>query len=155
MGPAAAAAQYATAAGGPVIEAGEGRAIGESRESPVPPLVARIFAQSSLAVRRKLVGCLLATAGPLAIAALAEGRFARALWRSSSAAFAVSIEDVLRLTEGQVLALARYAWEASPEAFSRLAELLQAEDPMATRSLAGALFVLALGMRSRARRRGP
>jgi hypothetical protein len=127
--------------------------VSDGPESPVPRLVARLFADSSLAVRRKLVACLLGAAGPLAMAALADGRFARFLWTSSSNALVVSMEEARRLTEGQVLALARYAWEASPEVFSRMAELVQAEDPMALRGLAGALLVLALGARARGKRR--
>jgi hypothetical protein len=121
-------------------------------ESPVPSLVARLFAQSTTAVRGRVVACLLAALGPLALAALAEGRFARLLLGSSTDVLAVSMEEAQRLTEGQVLALARYAWEASPEVFTRLAQVLQAEDPMLLRTLTGALFVIALGARSRRRR---
>jgi hypothetical protein len=118
-------------------------------DSPVPSLVARLFAESPLGIRRKLVACLAGVAGPLALAALAEGRFARFLLRSPSEALGVSLEEARRLTEGQVLALARYAWEASPQVFVRLAEMLHAEDPMLLRTLTGALFLLAMGMRSR------
>jgi hypothetical protein len=126
---------------------------GASAASPVPSLVARLFAESPLGVRRKLVACLLSVAGPLALAALAEGRFSRILLRSSSETLAVSVEEARRLTEGQVLAIARYAWEASPQVFARLAEMLQAEDPMLLRSFTGALFLLAMGMRARGNRR--
>ena len=89
----------------------------------------------------------------VALAALAEGRFSRILLRSPSDALGISLEEARRLTEGQVLALARYAWEASPQVFARLAEMLQAEDPMLLRTFTGALFLLALGMRSRGSRR--
>ncbi len=109
-----------------------------------------------VAARRpeKVVACLAGAAGPLALAALAEGRFSRILLRSSPETLGVSLEEARRLTEGQVLALARYAWEASPQVFARLAEMLQAEDPMLLRTLTGALFLLAMGMRSRGNRRG-
>ena len=123
-----------------------------SVESPVPSLLARLYAQSSLAVRRKLVSSLLGVTGPLALAALADGRFARFLLRSSADRIVVTLEDARRLSEAQVLALARYAWEASPQVFGRLAQVLQAEDPTLLRSLTGALFLLALGMRARGRR---
>jgi hypothetical protein len=126
---------------------------GESAASPLPSLVARLFAESSLSVRRKLVACLLGVAGPLALAALADGRFARYLLRSSSEVLVVPLEEARRLTEGQVLALARYAWESSPAVFARIAQLLQSEDPMLLRSLTGALFLLALGARARGKRR--
>jgi hypothetical protein len=129
-------------------------AVDARQESPVPSLIARLFAESPLGVRRKLVACLAGVAGPFALAALAEGRFSRILLRSSPETLGVSLEDVRRLTEGQVLALARYAWEASPQVFARLAEMLQAEDPMLLRTFTGALFLLAMGMRSRGNRRG-
>lgn len=122
-------------------------------DSPVPSLVARLFSQSPLAVRRKLVACLLGVAGPLALAALADGRFARFLLRSPTEALVVSLEEARRLTESQVLALARYAWEASPEVFARMVGMLQLEDPMLFRSLVGALLLFALGARARGKRR--
>lgn len=128
-------------------------AVDARRESPVPSLIARLFAESPLGVRRKVVACLAGVAGPLALAALAEGRFSRILLRSSPEAIGVSLEEARRLTEGQVLALARYAWEASPQVFARLAEMLQAEDPMLLRTFTGALFLLAVGMRARGSRR--
>ena len=133
----------------PESDRGDG---GWSADSPVPSLVARLYAESSLAVRRKLVASLLGVTGPLALAALADGGFARFLLRSSSSRLAVTLEDARRVTEVQVLALARYAWEASPQVFARLAQMLQSEDPTLLRSLTGALFLLALGMRARDKR---
>jgi hypothetical protein len=122
-------------------------------DSPVPSLFARLYAQSSLAIRQKLVAGLLRVTGPLALAALADGRFSHFLLRSSADRLVVTLEDARRLTEAQVLVLARYAWEASPQVFGRLAQMLQSEDPMLLRTLTGALFFLALGMQSRVRSR--
>ena len=121
-------------------------------ESPVPSLIARLFSESSFAIRRKIVALLIGVAGPLALAALADGRFARFLLRSTDAV-RVSLDEARRLTEGQVLALARYAWEARPEVFERLVEVLKSEDPMLLRTLTGALFLLAMSMQARAKRR--
>lgn len=120
---------------------------------PVPSLAARLFVEAPLGVRQKLVACLAGAAGPLALAGLADGQFARILLRSPAETLVVTLEEARRLTEGQVLALARYAWEASPQVFARLAELLQAEDPTLLRTFTGALFLLAVGMRSRGNRR--
>jgi hypothetical protein len=118
--------------------------IGTGPESPLPGLVARICAQSSAQVRSKVIACLLGAIGPLAMAALAEGRFAMFLFRSSSNAVMVSAEEARRFSESQVLELARYVAQACPSAFMRVAEMLQAEDPMFASSLAGGLFLLAL-----------
>ena len=127
--------------------------VASSGDSPVPSLTARLFSESSFTVRRKIVALLIGVAGPLALAVLADGRFARLLLRSSSDAIRVSLEEVRRLTEGQVLALARYAWEANPEVFARLAETLNSEDPMLLRTFTGALFLLALSAQARMKRR--
>lgn len=124
----------------------------ESRaESPVPSLIARLFSESPIGARRKILALLVGVAGPLALAALADGRFARFLLRSTDAV-RISLDEARRLTEGQVLALARYAWEASPEVFERLLELLKSEDPTLLRTLTGALFLLAMSMQARAKR---
>ena len=123
-----------------------------SAESPLPTLTARLFSESSFGVRRRIVALLVGVAGPLALAALADGRFVRFLLRSTDAV-RVSLDEARRLTEGEVLALARYAWEASPEVFDRLAVALASEDPMLLRSLTGALFLLALSARARVKRR--
>jgi hypothetical protein len=114
-------------------------------DSAVPALVASIYSQSPARVRSKLIACLLGAIGPLAMAALAEGRFASFLFRSTSNAVAVSAEEALRVSEAQVLELARYVSQACPAAFVRVAQMLQAEDPMFARTLAGGLLVLALG----------
>ena len=121
-------------------------------ESPVPSLIARLFTESPLGVRRRIVALLVGVAGPLALAALADGRFAHFLLRSTDAV-RVSLDEARRLTEGQVLALARYAWEARPEVFERLVEVLKSEDPMLLRTFTGALFLLAMSMQARAKRR--
>ncbi len=59
----------------------------------VPSLVARLIAQSPARVRQKLVTCLLGVAGPLALASLADGRFARLLVRPASQSLAVTLEE--------------------------------------------------------------
>ena len=133
--------------------AGTGGPARTSDESPVPSLTARLFSESTFAARRRIVSMLVGVAGPLALAALADGRFARFLLQSTSDAIKVSFEDVRRLTEGEVLALARYAWEASPGVFDSLAQALAAEDPSLLRTVTGALLLLALSARG-ARRGG-
>ncbi len=115
----------------------------------VPSLVARLFTESPVRVRQKLVACLLGTAGPLALASLADGRFARFLLRPPTEALVITLAEARRLTEGQVLALANYAWQASPAVFQRVVELLQAENPTMLRSFTGVLLLFALGERAR------
>jgi hypothetical protein len=134
------------------MDPNESGATEDARRPPaVPTLTARLFVEAPAATRRQLVNALLGVTGPLALAALADGRFARLLLRSTSHV-AVSLEEARRLTESQVLALARYAWEASPDVFVFLADMLQAQDPLLLRGLTGALFLMALGDRVRRKR---
>ncbi|HEX4944277.1 MAG TPA: hypothetical protein VFV55_07965 [Usitatibacteraceae bacterium] len=113
-------------------------------ESPVPALVARVVTESPAPVRSKLITCLLSEVSPLAMVALAQGSFGHFLSRSSSNALIVTAEEARRFTESQILELARYVAQACPAAFVQVANLLQAENPMFTRSLAGGLLFLAL-----------
>jgi len=94
-------------------------------------------------------GSLLLPVGPLALVAIAAGAFGNLLptkqWRVASA----TLEDAMQLTGWQVLELARYVEQKSPEAFARLPELLS-DSPLWIGSLSGALLLL--GLRAWARR---
>jgi hypothetical protein len=107
------------------------------------PLVADLFAKAAPPQRVRLLNGLLRPVGPLALVAVAAGAFANLLpttrWHIASA----SLDDARRLTAGQVLELARYVEQKSPEAFMQLPELL-ADSPLWVGSLGGALLLLAL-----------
>ncbi len=107
------------------------------------PLVADLFAKAAPPQRLRLLNGLLRPVGPLALVAIAAGAFANLLpttrWHIASA----SLDDAMRLTAGQVLELARYVEQKSPEAFMQLPELL-ADSPLWVSSLGGALLLLAL-----------
>ncbi len=107
------------------------------------PLVADLFAKAPPPQRLRLLNGLLRPVGPLALVAIAAGAFGNLLpstqWRMVSA----TLDDAMRLTAGQVLELARYVEQKSPEAFARLPELLP-DSPLWVGSLSGALLLLAL-----------
>ena len=107
------------------------------------PLVADLFAKAAPPQRVRLLNGLLGPVGPLALVAIAAGAFASLLpatrWHVANA----SLDDAMRLTAGQVLELARYVEQKSPEAFMQLPELL-ADSPLWVGSLGGALLLLAL-----------
>lgn len=107
------------------------------------PLVADLFAKAAPPQRVRLLNGLLRPVGPLALVAIAAGAFANLLpttrWHIASA----TLEDATRLTAGQVLELARYVEQKSPEAFMQLPELL-ADSPLWVSSLGAALLLLAL-----------
>jgi hypothetical protein len=115
------------------------------------PLVADLFAKAPPPQRLRLLNGLLRPVGPLALVAIAAGAFANLLpttrWHVASA----TLDDAMRLSGGQVLELARYVEQKSPEAFALLPDLL-GESPLWVGSLSGALLLLAL--RAWARRSG-
>jgi hypothetical protein len=107
------------------------------------PLVAELFAEASPPQRMRLLNGLLRPVGPLALVAVAAGAFASLLpaarWRSAQA----TLDDAMHFSAGQVLELARYVEQKSPESLAQLPSLL-AGSPLWASSLSGALLLLAL-----------
>lgn len=107
------------------------------------PLVADLFAKAAPPQRVRLLNGLLRPVGPLALVAIAAGAFSNLLPTTRWHVASVSLDDVMRLTAGQVLELARYVEQKSPEAFMQLPDLL-ADSPLWVSSLGAALLLLAL-----------
>lgn len=107
------------------------------------PLVADLFAKAPPPQRVRLLNGLLRPVGPLALVAIAAGAFGSLLptprWRGVS----VTLDDAMRFSAGQVLELARYVEQKSPESFAELPQLLD-NSPLWVGSLSGALLLLAL-----------
>jgi len=107
------------------------------------PLVARLFAEAPPRQRVRLLNGLLRPVGPLALVSIAAGAFANLLpqtrWREASA----SLDDAMRFSAGQVLELARYVEQKSPESLVALPKLL-AGSPLWVGTISGALLLLAL-----------
>lgn len=108
------------------------------------PLVADLFVKAQPAQRLRLLNGLLQPVGPLALVAIAAGAFGsllppRTQWHGAIA----TLDDATRFTGGQVLELARYVEQKSPEAIARLPELL-GDSPLWVGTLSGALLLLVL-----------
>lgn len=107
------------------------------------PLVADLFAEAAPPQRVRLLNGLLRPVGPLALVAIAAGAFANLLpstqWRGASA----SLDEAMHFSAGQVLELARYVEQKSPESLAQLPKLL-ADSPLWAGTLSGALLLLAL-----------
>lgn len=107
------------------------------------PLVADLYAKVAPGQRLRLLNSLLRPVGPLALVAIATGAFASLLpatrWHVASA----SLDDAMRFSAAQVLELARYVEQKSPEALLQLPDLLS-DSPLWVSSLGGALLLLAL-----------
>jgi len=112
-------------------------------ERELAPLVADLFNEAPPPLRVRLLNGLLQPVGPLALVAVAAGAFARLLPTTRWQRVYASLDDAMRITAGQVLDLARYVEQKSPESFAQLPALL-AGSPLWAGSLSGALLLLAL-----------
>jgi hypothetical protein len=133
----------------PIAAPLESTPLPEPREANVPALVAALYDEAPVGLRQRLVNHLLRPVGPLALVAVATGAFARLLpserWNGAQA----QLDDVLMIRADQVLDLARYVQQKSPEMLWRLPEVI-ATSPVALGTLSGVLLLTAL----RARQRG-
>ena len=88
------------------------------------PLVADLYAKVAPRQRVRLLNGLLRPVGPLALVAIGAGAFASLLpatrWHVANA----SLDDAMRVSAAQVLELARYVEQKSPEALMQLPDLL-------------------------------
>jgi predicted Na+-dependent transporter len=107
------------------------------------PLVAGMFAEAPPPQRMRLLNGLLRPVGPLALVAVAAGAFARLLPTSQWNGASATLDDAMHITAGQVLELARYVEQKSPESLAELPKLL-AGSPLWVSTLSGALLLLAL-----------
>jgi hypothetical protein len=89
-----------------------------------PRLLARLYGASPLAVRTRLVACLLRPLGSLGVAAVAAGAFTVALSRSGAGGLSVAMSDVARFSKSQIAELARFVEQVSPDALQQAASLL-------------------------------
>jgi hypothetical protein len=120
---------------------------------PSPPLAAIIadaFVRLNLRQRARMLGRLLASVGPLALAVVGGGAFAKYVAQARWPEIPVSLEDAARATSGQVHELVRYVQQSNPQLFSQLLDVL-ARDTATIAALGASVAALAinrLGARS-------
>jgi hypothetical protein len=119
--------------------------------SRIPELIADTFRCATSPLRARLLECLLQPVGPLGLVAIAAGAFGDFLRRGGYRKLAISAEDAARISADQMLELARYVEQCSPETFERIGTLL-AQTPVGIAGVGGSVLLVAL----RAwRRQGP
>jgi hypothetical protein len=118
-------------------------------EATVPVLVAALYDEAPAPLRQRLLNHLLGPVGPLALAALAAGAFARLLPEGRWSSVQVQLDDVLNIRPDQVLDLAFYVEQKAPELLWRLPEILSSS-PVMLGTLSGALLLVALRARRQA-----
>ena len=130
---------------------------GRPRTARVARLLARLYGSSSLAVRTKLVACLVRPLSPLGVAAVSAGAFTVVLARNSSGGLSVAMADVARFSKDQIAELARFVEQVSPEALQQAAGLVLDNSIGAGAFTASVALLLVLELRraSRGARRRP
>jgi hypothetical protein len=104
-------------------------------------LVARLYGSSNLALRTRLVACLVRPLSPLGLAAVAAGAFTVFLSRTGPGGLSVAMGDVARFSKEQIAELARFVEQVSPEALQQVAGLI-ADHPFGVGTFAASVAVL-------------
>jgi hypothetical protein len=113
-------------------------------------IVASAVPQTSLVLRARVLRRLLMPVGPLALAVLAGGAFAKYVEYARWSRFSVSIDDAARITSGQILELVRYVEQSNPTVLEQVMVVLSRD---ATTMAALGASVAALVMKLRSNRR--
>ena len=83
--------------------------------SMVPVIVARAFTAAGVGLRARVLSRLLPSVGPLALAVLGGGVFAKYVHQARWSALSVSFSDAARVTSAQIYELATYVQQSNPE----------------------------------------
>jgi hypothetical protein len=110
-------------------------------------IVASAVAQTSLALRARVLRRLLMRVGPLALAALAGGAFAKYVEYARWSRFSVSIDDAARVTSGQILELVRYVEQSNPTVLQQVMVVLS-RDATTMAALGASVAALVMQLRS-------
>ena len=89
-----------------------------------PRLLARLYGSANLALRTRLVACLVRPLGSLGVAAVAAGAFTVVLARRGGGGLGVAMADVAGSPKDQIAELARFVEQVSPEALQQAAALV-------------------------------
>jgi len=109
----------------------------------LPVIVAASFDRLDIRQRARMLGRLLASVGPLALAVVGGGAFAKYATHARWPEIPVSIEDAARATSGQIHELVRYIEQSNPQLFNHLLESL-ARDSATIAALAASIAALTL-----------
>jgi hypothetical protein len=129
------------------LREGLARFMRSSEAPPFPDFVAHVFTRAHVRQRVRLLKCLLQSVGPLALAAVAAGAFVKCVARAGWARVAVTAEDAVTVSYGQVLELARYVEQANPRVVDQLATLI-ARDPATLAIVGSSLIALSMLVRN-------
>jgi len=124
------------------VSQGESPAVPESTP-PLPAIVAGAYERLNVRLRARMLGRLLASVGPLALAVVGGGAFAKYLAQARWPEIPVSFDDAARTTAEQVYELVRYVQQSNPQIVSHLMNLL-ARDTATISALGTSVAALAI-----------
>jgi hypothetical protein len=90
----------------------------------LPVIIAASFDRLALRQRARMLGRLLASVGPLALAVVGGGAFAKYATHARWPELPVSLEDAARATSAQVQEIVRYIEQSDPQLFNNLLDML-------------------------------
>ena len=117
----------------------------------VPAIIASAFGKLDLERRARLLGRLLGSVGPLALAVIGGGAFAKHLRNARWPEIPISLEDAAHATSSQVHELVRYVEQSNPHLVNGLLAALSQDG--VTMTLLGA-SVAAIALERLSGRRG-
>ncbi len=123
--------------------AGADASTGAGMSPSLPAIVAASFDRLDIRQRARLLGRLLAPVGPLALAVVGGGMFAKYATHARWQEIPVSIEDAARATSGQIHELVRYIEQTNPQLFNHLLESL-ARDSATIAALGASIAALTI-----------
>lgn len=97
---------------------------GPAASPSLPDIIAATFDRLNIRQRARMLGRLLASVGPLALAVVGGGAFAKYVTHARLPEVPVSFEDAARATSTQIYELVRYTQQSNPQIFSHLLEIL-------------------------------
>ena len=109
----------------------------------VPTIIASAFGKLNLERRARLLGHLLGSVGPLALAVVGGGAFAKYLRNARWPEVPISFEDAARATSSQVHDLVRYVEQSNPHLVDRLLAALS-QDAMTMTALGASVAAIAI-----------
>ena len=120
------------------------QAVVEAGESPsVPAVIANTFTGLRLRLRARVLRRLLLPVGPMALAVLGGGVFAKYAAHARWPRIYVSFDDVARITSAQVYELVRYVQQSNPVVLQQVLAVL-ARDATAMAALGASVAALIL-----------
>ncbi len=117
----------------------------------LPHIVAAAFDRLNVRLRARMLGRLLAAVGPLALAVVGGGAFAKYVAQARWPEVPVSFEDAARATSSQIYDIVRYVQQSNPQLFSHLLDVL-ARDTTTITALSATIAALGInGLTARGR----